>query len=68
MQIQNGLKVWEEVGKLSSLPKVGDVLYKFDDSENVRYRLTNSMIYVPEAGQLLCTDDYGVVFTYYSVD
>lgn len=64
----NGLKVWEEVGKLNSLPKVGDVLYKFDDSENVRYRLTNSMIYIPEAGQLLCTDDYGVVFTYYTVD
>lgn len=65
---EKGTKVWEEVGKVKAIPKVGDVLYRFDDKENTKYRLTDCMVYVPEAGQLLCTDNYGVVYTYYTVD
>lgn len=61
-------KAWESVGVLGSIPKVGDVLYRFNENEGVRYRLTDCMVYVPEAGQLLCTDNYGVVSKYYTVD
>jgi len=62
------LKAWESVGVLKSIPRVGDVLYRFDSDEGTRYRLTDCMVYVPEAGQLLCTDNYGVVGKYYTVD
>lgn len=62
------VKAWEQIKSTGTVPGVGDVLYKFDTNTGARYRLTDCMVFVPEAGQLLCTDNYGVVNKYYEVE
>lgn len=64
----NVIKAWEQVKSVGAVPGVGDVLYRFDTDTDTRYRLTDCMVFVPEAGQLLCTDNYGVVNKYYEVE